>query len=103
RGVTNIQRRKEEASDYRYFPDPDLVPVQVDAAWKERVRAGLGELPAAQLQRLQSQYGLSAYDAEVLSRQGRAFVAYFEEVARLSGDPKAACNWTTNQVLQTLN
>ena len=102
-GVTRVQRRKEEASDYRYLPDPDLVPVTVDAAWLERVRADLGELPAAQRQRLQGQYGLSAYDAEVLARQGRDFVAYFEEAVRLGGDAKAVSNWTTNQVLQTLN
>jgi aspartyl-tRNA(Asn)/glutamyl-tRNA(Gln) amidotransferase subunit B len=103
RGVTVIQRRKEEASDYRYFPDPDLVPVVVDAAWLERTRAGLGELPAAQRARLQTQYGLSPYDAGVLTRQGRPFVAYYEETARLCGDAKAACNWATNQVLATLN
>jgi aspartyl-tRNA(Asn)/glutamyl-tRNA(Gln) amidotransferase subunit B len=103
RGVTVIQRRKEEASDYRYFPDPDLVPVVVDDAWLERTRAGLGELPAAQRARLQQDYGLSAYDAGVLTREGRAFVAYFEETARLCGDAKAASNWATNQVLATLN
>jgi aspartyl-tRNA(Asn)/glutamyl-tRNA(Gln) amidotransferase subunit B len=103
RGVTVVQRRKEEASDYRYFPEPDLVPVVVDDAWLERTRAGLGELPAAQRQRLQTEYGLSAYDAEVLTRQGRAFAAYFEETARLCGDAKAASNWVTNQVLATLN
>jgi aspartyl-tRNA(Asn)/glutamyl-tRNA(Gln) amidotransferase subunit B len=103
RGVTVVQRRKEEASDYRYFPEPDLVPVVVDAAWLEHTRAGLGELPAAQRQRLQTDYNLSAYDAEVLTRQGRAFAAYFEETARLCGDAKAASNWVTNQVLATLN
>src|SRR5947209_7573656 len=90
RGATRVQRRKEEASDYRYFPDPDLVPVVVDAAWREGVRAGLGELPAAQRVRLQGQYGLSAYDAGVLTRQGRAFTKYFEEVAALCGDAKEA-------------
>jgi aspartyl-tRNA(Asn)/glutamyl-tRNA(Gln) amidotransferase subunit B len=103
RGVTVVQRRKEEASDYRYFPEPDLVPVEVDAAWLEQIRAGVGELPAAQRRRLESQYALSAYDAEVLTRQGRAFVAYFEEAAKLSGDSKTVCNWTTNEILQTLN
>jgi aspartyl-tRNA(Asn)/glutamyl-tRNA(Gln) amidotransferase subunit B len=103
RGATVVQRRKEEASDYRYFPEPDLVPVVVSDAWRERVRAELGELPAAQRGRLQQQYGLSAYDAQVLTRQGRAFVAYFEEVAKGCGDAKAASNWTTNQVLATLN
>jgi len=103
RGMTRIQRRKEEASDYRYFPEPDLVPVEVDEAWLNRVRASLGELPAAQRARLQSQYGLSAYDAGVITRQGRTFTAYFENVARLCGDAKEASNWTTNLVLQTLN
>jgi aspartyl-tRNA(Asn)/glutamyl-tRNA(Gln) amidotransferase subunit B len=102
-GVTVIQRRKEEASDYRYFPEPDLVPVTVDAAQLEKARSGLGELPATQRVRLQAQYALSAYDAEVLTRQGRALVAYFEETARLGGDSKAASNWITNQVLATLN
>src|SRR5205085_8035738 len=85
RDVTVVQRRKEEASDYRYFPEPDLVPVEVGDAWLERVRAAIGELPAAQRRRLLEQYGLSAYDAEVIARQGRPFVAYFEEVARLTG------------------
>jgi aspartyl-tRNA(Asn)/glutamyl-tRNA(Gln) amidotransferase subunit B len=103
RGVTVVQRRKEEASDYRYFPEPDLVPVDVDAAWLERVRAGLGELPVALRKRLQSQYSLSAYDADVITSQGRAFAAYFEEAATRCGDPKEASNWMTNQVLQTLN
>src|SRR5439155_24846756 len=103
RGVTVVQRRKEEASDYRYFPEPDLVPVEVDAAWLERARASLGELPAAQRRRLQEQYHLSAYDADVITSQGRAFTSYFEEVARLAGDPSEVKNWITNEVLQTLN
>jgi aspartyl-tRNA(Asn)/glutamyl-tRNA(Gln) amidotransferase subunit B len=103
RGVTVVQRRKEEASDYRYFPEPDLVPVEVDTAWLERVRAGLGELPAAQRHRLQKQYQLSAYDAGVITCQGRAFTAYFEEVVHLAGDAAEVKNWMTNDVLQTLN
>jgi aspartyl-tRNA(Asn)/glutamyl-tRNA(Gln) amidotransferase subunit B len=102
-GRTDVQRRKEEASDYRYFPDPDLVPVTVDDATLERARAELGELPAAQKARLQSQYGLSAYDAGVLARGGRALVAYFETAAGVCGDPKEACNWIANDFLQTLN
>jgi aspartyl-tRNA(Asn)/glutamyl-tRNA(Gln) amidotransferase subunit B len=100
---TVVQRRKEEASDYRYFPEPDLVPVEVDAAWLKRVRAGLGELPAAKRARLQRQYGLSAYDAGVLTRQGQPLTAYFEEVATRCGDAKAASNWVTNQILATLH
>ncbi len=103
RGVTVIQRRKEEAADYRYFPDPDLVPVQVGPEWIDRVRESLGELPAAQRLRLREQYQLSAYDTGVLTNQGRAFVAYFEEVARLSDDAHEAKNWLTNEVLQSLN
>jgi aspartyl-tRNA(Asn)/glutamyl-tRNA(Gln) amidotransferase subunit B len=103
RRVTRIQRRKEEASDYRYFPEPDLVPVTVDAATLDAARASLGELPAAQRARLQTQYALSAYDAGVLTSQGRALVAYFEELAAKSGDAKEACNWVANQVLSTLN
>ncbi len=103
RGVTNIQRRKEEASDYRYFPEPDLVPVEVDEAWIRRIRESMGELPAARRQRFQSQYGLSAYDARVLVGQGHAFADYFEEAAKQTNDAKAAANWCTNQVLQVLN
>jgi aspartyl-tRNA(Asn)/glutamyl-tRNA(Gln) amidotransferase subunit B len=103
RGATVIQRRKEEAADYRYFPEPDLVPVLIDAPLLEKTRAELGELPAAQRARLQEQYGLSSYDAGVLTSQGRAVVAYFETTAKLCGDAKAASNWVTNQVLATLN
>jgi aspartyl-tRNA(Asn)/glutamyl-tRNA(Gln) amidotransferase subunit B len=103
RGITVVQRRKEEAADYRYFPEPDLVPVTVDQAWIDHIRGGMGELPAALRVRLQEQYSLSAYDADVITSQGRFFAGYFEEVARATGDAKAASNWMTNQVLQTLN
>ena len=103
RGVTVVQRRKEEAADYRYFPEPDLVPVKVDSETLERVRSGLGELPAAQRRRLQEQYGLSDYDAGVITGQGRNFVGYFEEVARLSSDANEAKNWITNELLQIIN
>jgi aspartyl-tRNA(Asn)/glutamyl-tRNA(Gln) amidotransferase subunit B len=103
RGITRMQRRKEEASDYRYFPEPDLEPVEVDDAWLNKVKAEMGELPAHQRQRLQSQFSLSIYDANVLAGQGRATVAYFEETAKLCGDPKAASNWLSNQVLASLH
>jgi len=103
REVTEVQRRKEEAADYRYFPEPDLVPVTVSAAKLDEVRSSLGELPAAQRVRLQSQYGLSAYDAGVISRHGRDFVGYYEQVVTQCGDAKEASNWTTNEVLQALN
>jgi aspartyl-tRNA(Asn)/glutamyl-tRNA(Gln) amidotransferase subunit B len=102
RGATVVQRRKEEAADYRYFPEPDLAPVVVDKAWRERVQAEMGELPAAQRVRLAKEYGLSDYDVSVLTQQGRATVAYFEDVARRCGDAKAASNWVTNRVLASL-
>jgi len=103
RGVTLVQRHKEEVADYRYFPEPDLVPVTVDAVWLERIRVAMGELPAQQRGRLAQEFGLSAYDAGVLTGQGRAVVAYFETTARKCGDAKAAANWITNQVLATLH
>jgi aspartyl-tRNA(Asn)/glutamyl-tRNA(Gln) amidotransferase subunit B len=102
RGVTRVQRRKEEASDYRYFPEPDLVPIMVDSAWLERVRADMGELPSSTRVRLQKEYGLTPYDAGVLTSQGRAVTAYFEAVAKGCGDAKAASNWVTNKVLASL-
>jgi aspartyl-tRNA(Asn)/glutamyl-tRNA(Gln) amidotransferase subunit B len=102
-GVTVVQRRKEEASDYRYFPEPDLVPVVVDDAWIGRVRASMGELPAARRQRLQTQYNLPAEHAGVLIDKGHAFADYFEALAKQSGDAATAANWCLNQVAQALN
>src|SRR5262249_276212 len=102
-GRTLFQRRKEEEADYRYFPEPDLVPVVVDETWLERVRGEMGELPAATRQRLAKQYGRSAYDVGVLTSRGRETIRYFEEAAGTSKDAKAACNWVTNQVQTTLN
>jgi aspartyl-tRNA(Asn)/glutamyl-tRNA(Gln) amidotransferase subunit B len=102
KGRTEFQRFKEETADYRYFPEPDLVPVEVGEAWLGRVRGELGELPAALRVRLVGQYGLSEYDAGVLIAQGKATVGYFEEAARAGGDAKAACNWVTNQVQAVL-
>lgn len=101
KGITRIQRRKEEASDYRYFPEPDLMPVEVDESWLNRVRASLGELPGPQRLRLQSQYGLPPYDATVLVREGRKVVAYFEDVAAKCDDAKAAANWIANKLFAT--
>jgi aspartyl-tRNA(Asn)/glutamyl-tRNA(Gln) amidotransferase subunit B len=101
-GVTRGQRSKEESSDYRYFPDPDLVPVTIDKAELDRIRVSLGELPAPLRARLQTELGLSAYDADVLVNQGRPVVDYFLEVARGSHDAKAAANWVTQDVLRAL-
>jgi aspartyl-tRNA(Asn)/glutamyl-tRNA(Gln) amidotransferase subunit B len=101
-GVTRGQRSKEESSDYRYFPDPDLAPVTSTASAVDEVRANLGELPAALRTRLTAAFELSDYDADVLVNQGRPLVDYYLEVAEHSGDPKAACNWVTQDVLRIL-
>jgi aspartyl-tRNA(Asn)/glutamyl-tRNA(Gln) amidotransferase subunit B len=102
-GVTRGQRSKEESSDYRYFPDPDLAPVITTAEQVEAVRESLGELPADLRQRLTEGYALSLYDADVLVKQGRPLVDYYLSVAERSGNPKAACNWVSQHVLRELN
>jgi aspartyl-tRNA(Asn)/glutamyl-tRNA(Gln) amidotransferase subunit B len=102
RGVTVVQRHKEAAADYRYFPEPDLVPVIVSEAEIARVRSEMGELPSQQRTRLASQYGLTAYDAEVLSAKGRAMVAYYEAVAGILKDGKAAANRLSDLVYPAL-
>ena len=100
---TYAQRTKEESSDYRYFPDPDLVPVTVTEEEVQRVRASLGELPAALRVRLEQTYGITPYDSDVLVNQGRALVDYYVELAGLLGDGKLASNWIQQDVLRTLN
>jgi len=97
------QRQKEESSDYRYFPDPDLVPVTVTTQFVEQLQQGLGELPAALRARLQSQYDLDAYGANVLVNQGSSLVAYFEKLAAVSGNARRASNWVQQDVLRVLN
>ncbi len=104
RGRTIVQRHKEEAADYRYFPEPDLVPVVVSAADMEAARAHLGELPAQQRKRLQdAPFSLSAYDAGVLTAKGRRMVAYFERAASAVGDGKQVMNRLSDLVLGALN
>jgi aspartyl-tRNA(Asn)/glutamyl-tRNA(Gln) amidotransferase subunit B len=102
-GVTFAQREKEESSDYRYFPDPDLVPVITPQAEVEKLRSAMIELPAAIRKRLESSYGVTAYDSDVLVGQGRGLVDYFEQVAKAAGDGKKAANWVTQEVLRVLN
>jgi aspartyl-tRNA(Asn)/glutamyl-tRNA(Gln) amidotransferase subunit B len=100
-GETVVMRSKEDADDYRYFPEPDLPPLQVDAAWVERVRGSLPELPEARKARFVAAYGLSAYDADVLVRlPGGA--GYFEAVVRAGASPKAASNWIQGEVRRKL-
>jgi len=100
--ATVPQRTKEESSDYRYFPDPDLVPVTTTEEQVARIGAGLGELPAALRERLQNTYDITPYDADVLVNQGRGLVDYFVELADGCGDGKMAANWVQQDVLRWL-
>jgi aspartyl-tRNA(Asn)/glutamyl-tRNA(Gln) amidotransferase subunit B len=103
RGETRSMRSKEEANDYRYFPDPDLLPLVLSPEFIEEVRATLPELPDRKAERFAAEYGLSAYDAGVLTAS-RELAAYYEEVARLvSGDPKLAANWVMGELAAALN
>jgi aspartyl-tRNA(Asn)/glutamyl-tRNA(Gln) amidotransferase subunit B len=99
RGVTRSMRSKEYAHDYRYFPEPDLVPLKLDPAWVEQVRAALPELPQAQRRRFVSRYGLPAYDAEILT-QSRALAEYYEAAVRAHDNPKAISNWIMTDLLR---
>ena len=101
-GITKPQREKETAADYRYFPEPDLVPVEVDAAWVERVRASIGELPAARRERFSAVYGLSEYDANVLVEQGQGVADYYDAVAQATGAFKVASNFVQQEVLRVV-
>jgi aspartyl-tRNA(Asn)/glutamyl-tRNA(Gln) amidotransferase subunit B len=101
KGTTRAMRSKEEAHDYRYFPDPDLLPVTLDPAWVEEIRAGLPELPDAKKERFVSDYGLSAYDAGVLVAERET--ADFFEAAAEGRDAKLAANWMTGEYFAALN
>jgi aspartyl-tRNA(Asn)/glutamyl-tRNA(Gln) amidotransferase subunit B len=103
KGETRSMRSKEEANDYRYFPDPDLLPVKVDAALVDSVRATLPELPDQKAARFCAQYGLSPYDAGVLTGS-RELAEYYEEVVRAApSDPKLAANWVMGDLAAALN
>jgi aspartyl-tRNA(Asn)/glutamyl-tRNA(Gln) amidotransferase subunit B len=102
RGVTRSMRSKEYAHDYRYFPEPDLVPLKLDPAWVEDIRATLPELPQARQQRFVTQYGLPAYDAALLT-QSRALGDYYEEAARGHANPKAISNWIMTDILREVD
>jgi aspartyl-tRNA(Asn)/glutamyl-tRNA(Gln) amidotransferase subunit B len=101
-GVTFLQRSKEEAHDYRYFPEPDLVPFVPDRRWVDEIRASLPELPEARRRRFIDEYGLPEYDAGVLTAD-REVADFYETVARLCKDPKAASNWVMQDVSRVLN
>jgi aspartyl-tRNA(Asn)/glutamyl-tRNA(Gln) amidotransferase subunit B len=100
-GKTNSMRSKEEAHDYRYFPDPDLPPLVVDARRREQIVATLPELPEARRRRFIEQYALPEYDAALLT-QTRGLADYFEDTAKQSGNPKVASNWVMGEVLRNL-
>jgi aspartyl-tRNA(Asn)/glutamyl-tRNA(Gln) amidotransferase subunit B len=102
REVTFGSRAKEEAQDYRYFPEPDLVPLEVDEAWLARVRAALPELPAARRDRFMRTFALSAYDAGLLTATA-AVAAFFERAVALFPHPKTVANWLTGEVAAYLN
>jgi aspartyl-tRNA(Asn)/glutamyl-tRNA(Gln) amidotransferase subunit B len=100
-GETRSMRSKEEAHDYRYFPDPDLLPLVVEQSWVDEIRASLPELPDDKKARFMSEYGLSAYDAGVLVGE-QVTADYYETVAKDS-DPKMAANWITGELFGFLN
>jgi aspartyl-tRNA(Asn)/glutamyl-tRNA(Gln) amidotransferase subunit B len=99
---TRTMRTKEEANDYRYFPDPDLLPLEIDAELIEQAVADLPELPDAMRERFHTDYGLSEYDANLLTAN-RELAGYFESVARETGEPKLAANWIGGELSAALN
>lgn len=102
RGETAVMRSKEEAHDYRYFPDPDLVPLKLDQEWIEGFRSSVPELPAARVSRFISEYGLPEYDAGVLTAS-KGIADYFEACAKLFNQPKTVSNWVMGELTRELN
>src|SRR5689334_3132520 len=100
-GETFSMRSKEDAHDYRYFPEPDLVPLRISDAWREQIRASMPELPAKKRARIIEEMGLSEYDADVLTAS-RATSEYCETVARVSGQPKPSANWVMGELMGAL-
>ena len=101
-GETRAMRTKEDAADYRYFPDPDLPPLVIAPEWIEQVKAAMPELPRAMAERFVQQYGLPEYDATTLT-QSQAMAAYFEDTAQACGQPKLASNWVMGEISRRLN
>jgi aspartyl-tRNA(Asn)/glutamyl-tRNA(Gln) amidotransferase subunit B len=101
-GETRAMRTKEDAADYRYFPDPDLPPLVISREWVERVKSEMAELPRVMAERFVTQYGLPAYDATQLT-QSKAMAAYFEATAKACGQAKLASNWIMGEVSRRLN
>jgi len=102
KNISRSMRSKEEANDYRYFPCPDLLPIEIDDSFIDAIRATLPELPDARKQRFESEFGLSAYDADILSAN-QTLASYFETVAQTTGDAKLAANWVNGDLAAALN
>ncbi len=102
KGITETMRTKEEAHDYRYFPEPDLVPIIVDQRWTEEIKKSLPELPDTKRERFVSEYGLPEYDADLLTSE-KPLADWFEEVVKLGGQPKAVSNWIMSDLMRLLN
>jgi aspartyl-tRNA(Asn)/glutamyl-tRNA(Gln) amidotransferase subunit B len=102
RGETAVMRSKEEAHDYRYFPDPDLVPLKLEREWIEGFQGGLPELPAIRARRFVEQYGLPEYDAAVLTAS-KDMADYFEAATQLFNQPKTVSNWVMGELTRELN
>jgi len=102
RGITESMRSKEEAHDYRYFPEPDLVPVEVDKEWIEKIKADIVELPDSRRQRFITQYGLPEYDADLLTVD-KSSSELFEDAVKLGGEPKSVRNWIMGELMRLLN
>ena len=102
RGETAVMRSKEEAHDYRYFPDPDLVPLKLEREWIEGFQGGLPELPAIRARRFVEQYGLPEYDAAVLTAS-KDMADYFETATQLFNQPKTVSNWVMGELTRELN
>jgi aspartyl-tRNA(Asn)/glutamyl-tRNA(Gln) amidotransferase subunit B len=102
KGQTAVMRSKEEAHDYRYFPDPDLLPVTVESEWIEALRHTIPELPAARLQRFVKDYHLPEYDAKILT-DSKSLADYFESCVKLFPHPKTVSNWVMGELLREFN
>ncbi len=102
KGVTKGMRSKEEAHDYRYFPDPDLLPLVIDDEWIERMKGELPELPEARRARFTSDFGLSGDDSDLIC-QSRDMADFFEQTVKLHNDPKAVANWIMGSIMRDMN
>ena len=102
KGTTRTMRSKEEAFDYRYFPEPDLVPVEPDKKWVDEIQQNLPELPAARYKRFVDEYKLPDHDSSLLVAD-KALADYYEDCVRAYGDPKTTSNWILNELMALMS